>query len=380
MIAQPLQRRCYRNSQRVCLRRCMRVFALRSRRLGDEVWRHPRRRGMDIRRSRVGCRFWRSSNSGYRETLRAMDQTQRESHLGWFPGKPLSGKRNFKSTFRIAEDGSVTQRVRLQVDDKFVREEIICKHFLSYYVRWVVRDRVGVTFTSRDDPWDFGMVFSNGLDCFLEITAIAEAEQQFVERSREEKFAAVRHQQIIPVGLLRKLYRHWPSEDASALLATAEKLDNRTKVLNPWFGQVGPIWVSRVGNPELSLLELIRAAVLSKAVKRHAGKGRTILVIDNRTAFELGDYHEASRRFDELSEISPFFEVYLYTGYYSDDDGSNAEWSFAPILVTTQTAERIQLTLAERLEQPNAAGLVFGGFEEQRCGAESKPCAIEGDS
>lgn len=92
------------------------------------------------------------------------------------PVKPLEGKSNYKRYFRIERDGSVKERIFLNVPNISLREEIICKYYLSFLVRNFIQptNPIGVKFTSRDDPWDFRVELSNGLSFNVEVTSVAD--------------------------------------------------------------------------------------------------------------------------------------------------------------------------------------------------------------
>lgn len=82
----------------------------------------------------------------------------------------------------------------------------------------------------------------------------------------------------------------------------------------------------------VSLEELIKSAIVKKERKRHLNKEKTVLVIDNRTSlFEISDYVHAAESLSEYCDSLPFPEIWFYTGYCSDSDGNNAEFSFAPL-------------------------------------------------
>jgi len=91
-----------------------------------------------------------------------------------------------------------------------------------------------------------------------------------------------------------------------------------------------------------SLLEHLANAIASKAQKNNEGKENTILIIDNRsTSFELEDLRVALSDVEKLRSISVFKQVWFYTGYYSDPDGGNAEWSLCPVLLPRHIEERL---------------------------------------
>lgn len=88
-----------------------------------------------------------------------------------------------------------------------------------------------------------------------------------------------------------------------------------------------------------------------------------MLILDNRTThFDLGDFRDAVEAIHLTKSERVFAEVWFYTGYYSEFDGSDAEWSLVPLAAPAAITNRLSRTLAEEGLQPNAAGVVHGGF------------------
>jgi len=277
----------------------------------------------------------------------------------WYPVKDLGGKRNYRLTLKIAKDGSAIRHVRLWGLSKLHREEVICRHFLSSYVRWVIRNDVGVTFISRDAPWDFGIELSTGRRFCVEITSIAENAQRFVERAKEERLARFSSSPTIPYSLLKKLYRDHPIDVAAEAIEAGIELDGSIEVPNPWYGRGQTLWLSNALPASADIFQLMADAIRAKANKPHSGKERTILLIDNRTIeFGAADLYGVSGRLEELRTTCPFLEVYLYTGFYSDDDGQNAEWLLVPILITDETSERFHSGMSEKNVQLDDVGTI----------------------
>ena len=287
------------------------------------------------------------------------------AHAGFYPAKSLDDKKNYRSTFRIDVGGSVTQVIRLRVLNDHLREEIICIHFLSSYVRWIIKERVEVAFKFRDEPWDFRIGLSNDVEFNLEITAVAEGREQFRQRANENRLGRVISEEVIPLSLLRKIQKDFPNQSAQEIIDTAitRGAGKNDKVRNPWHAGMEPIYTCDKPVSDRSLCEQITDAVSGKTAKKHDDKHQTILLIDNRsTTFELEDLQEASLELEKRCPDWPFKEVWFYTGYYSDDDGGNAEWILAPIWLPKMTMERFTASVERSGTGPNKAGLIFGGF------------------
>lgn len=180
---------------------------------------------------------------------------------------------------------------------------------------------------------------------WLEITSIAEDQQQFKKRAAEERLETFSGRQTLPLSLVRKLHRDFPGERSQSVLdaALADGPRANEDVANPW-NLPGPRMFHGITTPHLTpLFDLIGAAVAAKAAKDHEHKWATVLVIDNRTsAYDEHDMREAATRFGELRAAGPFPEVWLYTGFYSDDNGNNAEFVFSPVLLPDETRSELE--------------------------------------
>ncbi len=94
-------------------------------------------------------------------------------------------------------------------------------------------------------------------------------------------------------------------------------------------------FISCMPNLKFGLADQIKEVVSKKASKSHLGKEQTVVIVDNRTsALEMSDYISAAEKLSDYFDSIPFPEIWFYTGYCSDDDGQNAEFSFAPLKVT----------------------------------------------
>jgi hypothetical protein len=119
-----------------------------------------------------------------------------------------------------------------------------------------------------------------------------------------------------------------------------EGRDDAELVANPLKDTRQVLFISSMLPPEETLAQQMRSAIEKKASKPHAGKENTVLIIDNRTsAFDVRDYRSAADKLKLILTKVPFPEIWFYTGYCSDDDGNNAEFSFAPLKVTPSQAD-----------------------------------------
>ncbi|MEX2563844.1 MAG: hypothetical protein WD312_01885 [Candidatus Paceibacterota bacterium] len=247
----------------------------------------------------------------------------------------LYGKRNFKQYFTIARDGTVTERILLNVPDVSLREEIICKHYLSFLVKNLIKEPIGINLLKRDQPWDFSVELSNGDKFNIEITSIAENKELFEKLKREEEFEKIVARKNILLRELKKIHFWFRNKKAKQTINDAEEnfLNKNDKVLNPFYNYPSRIFYSSyIKNEGDSLKDLISGAIKRKVSKSHLDKDKTILIIDNRTIqFGLEDIFWVIKELEVECAHIPFPEIYFYTGHYSDDDGNNARYSFVPL-------------------------------------------------
>ena len=171
------------------------------------------------------------------------------------------------------------------------------------------------------------------------------------------------HKKSIRLKMLRKLNEYFPDERAQAIIdkCHAEKQSVQTRVDNPFYGDESKkVFLSLGAEPNASLFNLIETAILKKANKNHQNKPHTTLVIDNRTCmFDIQNYQAISEQFEDLRSKCPFREVWFYTGFYSNNDGSNAEWSVSPILIEDITEEQIKTACQEIEVFANECGIIY---------------------
>ena len=264
---------------------------------------------------------------------------------GFHPTGSLEGKQNYKKFLRIERDGSVVERVFLDVPDVQHREQLICVHYLRFLAQSLLDDDIGINVLERDNPWDFKLELSNGMKFNLEITAIADSEEHFKINKREERLAYWREQEKIPFYELKKLGSLFPDNE---LAETIKKLENegtstKEEISNPLNNPNMHIMLSSMLEPADPLENLIKTAIDKKCSKNHSEKESTVLIIDNRTSFfDTSDYQEAAPNIEEHLQNTPFQEVWFYTGFCSDDDGNNAEFSFAPLKISENYNNRIK--------------------------------------
>jgi len=257
----------------------------------------------------------------------------------FFPLADLSNKENYKRVVRVMPDGTGIERVFLSVPDMRHRENLICLHYLRHITRHFLKDFIGVNILSRDDPWDFKIGLSNGLTFNIEIVSIADHDLHFKQNKREERYVKCLNKENIKLHELKKLVTMFPDKETENLINSYINQGQRSVDLvpNPYFSSSIPIFLSATYETGEKLEVLLKEAIQKKANKKHEGKNNTVLIIDNRTgAYDSPDYFGALKVISPFANAQLFPEVWFYTGYYSDEEGNDAEFSFAPIKVTSE--------------------------------------------
>lgn len=251
-------------------------------------------------------------------------------------------RKNCKTTIIIGRDGKATERVRLSVSDPAHREELILRHYIRHYANVFGLLPVGINIWGRDNPWDFDIELNDQYRFFVEITALGDSVFQFEREKREERLANESMKPEIRLGDLRKVHKMFSLDGIDDLIKGFAKEPASLKVANPLFGDpsrrllTGPIM-----HPDTRLADKIVTAVDAKASKKHGGKEKTVLILDYRTNFPTKKgLIEALAELSDYFAASPFPEIWLYHGYFSDDDGNNAEFSFAALKLQEEQALR----------------------------------------
>ena len=248
---------------------------------------------------------------------------------------------------------------------KDLREQIIFQHYISYLVRHFLRPdtSVGMNIVSRDKPWDFSVELSTNDAFNVEITSIADNRWLFEKNTREEKLAVVSGEDKIDFRQLKKLNQWFGDEKVTSLIEslTKDSVSNGSQVENPYFKQGFTIFLSDTKNEDKDLAEMMLEAIRKKKEKKHDDKEKTVLILDNRTSrFQTDDLWDAMEQVDNELQDAPFPEIYFYTGYYSDNDGSNAEYSFTPLKLSKVRKDQLEEELKSgRLRLDEETGIAY---------------------
>lgn len=268
-------------------------------------------------------------------------------HSSYYPVRNLDGKRNFKRYIRIERDGRAVERILLELPTKGQREKIILKHFLMFLEGDLKQQVAQYEIIDRDNPWDFTVRSSFDEEFHVEITSISDNDWSFEKLTREEEYKKLILHEKIPLRKLKKLDLWFGTKNSQNVVNNSSEKDisDDDIVINPFFKKPGVIFLSDTKKEIENLYKIVYAAIEKKVQKTHNEKEKTILIVDNRTIkFGTNDYFKMMNAFSKDKITYPFKEIFFYTGYYSDEDGNNSEFSFSEI----QLSKGMKSLLRER--------------------------------
>jgi hypothetical protein len=251
------------------------------------------------------------------------------------PDQDPAEKNNFSRHFFIDPDGKVTEVIRLNVLDDRMREEIVAYHFCQQFakLRYSVRvEQPQFYVVGRDCPWDFQYVMHDGHTFFLEICRVADENLLRAIRAENDFQSLIMKDQLRGFEII-KIERNFPGTFDPDLVKSISTRDAKQKLYDIQRSvQSQKLFLRPTMWPHLNLAEALKTAIRKKMKKRHANKADTTIVIDNLTTHSSpSDFHNAAEEIQEFLRDSPFESIWIYTGYYSDTDGGNCEYTLLPI-------------------------------------------------
>lgn len=278
----------------------------------------------------------------------------------FYPITSLDKLHNYKQFYLIERDGTVFERVFLNISDVSLREKLICKHYLKNYVMMFCKQPVGLNVLSRDKPWDFKIELSTNETFNIEITSIADDSGLFEKFKREERLESKSRSESIPFHEVEKLNQMFPNSEIEKLIQEHKKagVKKEEMVPNPYFGDHPNLFLSSDWREKQPLEDLIKKAIDGKEAKKHLEKENTVLIIDNRTLiYEMEDLNASRSVLEQFYESCSFKEIWFYTGYASGLDGNNAEFSLAPLKISKHQEDILEETTKQN--PPNDKGMII---------------------
>jgi hypothetical protein len=254
------------------------------------------------------------------------------------PNADLANKANFCRHVFVELDGSITEVVRLNVLNDRHREEIIGFHFAQQYAKLhydPLIENPQFYVVGRDCPWDFEYVLHDGTTFFVEICRIAEPNLLKVMKAENDLNSLLNKGELKGYEI-QKINKQFPEVLPHEFVRMVQTKADRQRTYRIPKEVEKPKMFNRPDMiPEVNLTDLIHTAISKKIGKRHKDKDNTILILDNLTTHGSSEqFFEAIDALRDFLSNVPFPSIWLYTGYFSDDNGSNCEYSLAPIKLT----------------------------------------------
>jgi hypothetical protein len=262
------------------------------------------------------------------------------------PRQPLDGKNNVVRNVFVAEDGSVNEVIRLNILDDRHREDIVAFHFCMQYARIYYGhepERPDFYIVGRDDPWDYRYVMHDGSRFNVEICRVASDSFLKLLKAENDCSLLLMKEQLYGYEI-RKIEKCFPSTFPGQLVEEVSKPGSKHKVF-PNAASYSPsrIFLRPPFEPRVDIKTVLSVALQKKLNKKNSEKNETHLVLDNLTTHATAtDFDEAYNAISEFLKSMPFISVWLYTGYYSDDDGGNCEYSLTAIKVSGDLERKLQ--------------------------------------
>jgi hypothetical protein len=248
--------------------------------------------------------------------------------------KPLHNSKKYPNSrfdFIIKPEGSIDGAMRLDVPNKFRRENIIFLNFM-YYIMRMIGHIVKFDIVSRDNPWDFEIKTSNFGSFYVEITSISDSSDLFRQYSQYESFSNITRIKKVRLRDLHKALKNVNVHISENFpIRNIDKIGNDKFIENPLYNVTfSPEFCSYIpyDPPLSSILRILN----QKASKFDRSFDKTIVLIDNR--YSHLDHSLIMESINsELSKIIslPFKGVYLYTGRFSSDCGSYSDFFISPL-------------------------------------------------
>ncbi|MEP0565084.1 MAG: hypothetical protein ABJC64_11825, partial [Paracoccaceae bacterium] len=223
------------------------------------------------------------------------------------------------------------------------REDIIGFHFSNQYAEVHYGHQLEQPqfyVVGRDNPWDFEYVMHDGTTFFLEICRVADKDLLKAMKIENDVTTLLLKSELKGFEI-QKIEKHFPNTLPRDLVEKVKTKADRQRTFS-WERKVDTpkVFLRPPMNPRLDLKKELETALKKKAAKKHAGKERTIVVLDNITTHSKPeDFFAVVEELAQFIEELPFKSVWLYTGYYSDDNGYNCEYTLIPIKLSDEEAE-----------------------------------------
>lgn len=262
-------------------------------------------------------------------------ETRKNGSAPFRPDQDTLEKNNFSRHVFIELDGTVTEAIRLNVLDDRIREDIVAYHFCQQFAKlryFESPEQPQFYIVGRDCPWDFEYVMHDGHTFYLEICRVADEKLLRAIRAENDCTTLMQKDKLKGFEIL-KVERLFPGTFEPGLLRSISTKDAKQKLFqNEPSIDTPRLFLRPTMWPDLNLAAALETAIRKKMKKRHSRKAETTIVLDNLTTHSApSDFHDAADQIYDFLQEAPFEAIWIYTGFYSDLDGGNCEYTLIPI-------------------------------------------------
>ena len=265
----------------------------------------------------------------------------------------LNDIKNYRKWVTIERDGTTKEKLILSLQDKRRREEIIAYHFQKFY-----KDAYGIMLPSlligRDNPHDFTFGNAVGLELHLEIISASDTSKGFCKHSHHAKLEELLKDE--PLSVVAAIPWNAGKKDIEMAVKDMKNyppindfINGPIDVLNQRVTEQKPV-IRRFANDKKRrifltdgvnepIVKIINIAIRNKEVMPYKYINDMTLIIDDQLIMYGRD--DIARAWLDLvfaNKKSPFKEIFLYSGYYANEDGNNAEFTIWPIKCAHESA------------------------------------------
>ncbi len=254
--------------------------------------------------------------------------------------------KNYQQWKTIERDGTTKDKLMLSLQDKRKREEIIDYHFKKFY-----KETYGVELPSslieRDNPHDF--TFANAAEekFYLEIVAVSDTHEGFRKHRHHAKLDALLKNE--PMSVFGFIPWNATNKDIEKAVLEMEKeppvndmASSSMQILNQSIIAQKPIIRKTTDLIKLRLFmtdgvnvpleKIVTAEIKKKEAKQYKYvKDMTLIVDDQIIMYNREDIARSWFDLVLANQKSTFKEIFLYSGYYANENGNNAQFTIWPI-------------------------------------------------
>ncbi|HBI16934.1 MAG: hypothetical protein UR60_C0010G0012 [Candidatus Moranbacteria bacterium GW2011_GWF2_34_56] len=254
--------------------------------------------------------------------------------------------KNFKNWIIIDKEGLVKTKVMLNHKDDRLREVIILKHFIKFY-ELAYGIKLPYNIIERDNPHDFTLGFYDKEKTFIEIVSISDKYWGHKIQNMKEKLEKLLNEKKINYPIIAFLPHNTNTRELKKIIKNLEldhsilDIERSVTIFREAKKKKGAI-IKRLSGSELSIIvvdgeklslkDVINESIENKEIKGYKNIDKMILIVDDKfISYSRKEIEEILTLLAIENKDSLFKEIFIYSGYYSEDNGYSSLFSIFPI-------------------------------------------------